>query len=415
MVQFHQEVAPEDSQVKERSIEEDDEWWIVVTRRKKRKSTPTQKESCFYINYRRGNKAKKNKKKKKTRKPKLVHEEDKDFPRPQCLVTLVDFFPTRLLYDHQNENLEVVECHAINAIEEESILSRSLEEEGVSKDPSRSNVDDLLSLPQETKTDLINALLNSVASSSSTPIATYESLPYYMSINFSDDDLLLGSKLHNRPLYVSGYFREQRVDRILIDNGSGINVMLKSTMRQLGILMEEFSNSKLVIQSFNQGNQRVIGKIRLELIIGDLKSSALFHVIDSRTTYKLLLSHPWIHGNGVVTSTLYQCFKFYQDDVKKVEADSNPFKSLKIHEQPELSSIQKKLLWEGHAIPVSRKGLGYKSPEPIYITRKRKEKVVDSNHITIEEVDSMEKKEGDSQRTSAFDRIIPHVARALVH
>ncbi|KAA0042438.1 uncharacterized protein E5676_scaffold121G001210 [Cucumis melo var. makuwa] len=71
--------------------------------------------------------------------------------------------------------------------------------------------------------------------------------------------------------------------------------------------------------------------IRLELIIGDLKASALFHVIDSRTTYKLLLGRPWIHGNGVVTSTLYQCFKFYHDGVKKVEADSNPFSEVESH------------------------------------------------------------------------------------
>ena len=63
-------------------------------------------------------------------------------------------------------------------------------------------------------------------------------------------------------------------------------------MRQLGILMDELSNSKLVIQGFNQGSQRVIGMIRLELIIGDLKASASFHVIDSRTTYKLLLGRP---------------------------------------------------------------------------------------------------------------------------
>ncbi|TYK25946.1 uncharacterized protein E5676_scaffold1441G00060 [Cucumis melo var. makuwa] len=70
------------------------------------------------------------------------------------------------------------------------------------------------------------------------------------------------------------------------------------------------------------------------------------------------------------------------------------FKSLKIHEQPELSSTQKKLLQEEHVIPVSRKGLGYKSPESICITRKGKEKVVNSNRITIEEVNSMEEKEG---------------------
>ncbi|KAA0057496.1 retrotransposon gag protein [Cucumis melo var. makuwa] len=42
--QFYQEVAPEDSQGKERSIEEDDDGWIVVTRRKKRKSTRVAKE-----------------------------------------------------------------------------------------------------------------------------------------------------------------------------------------------------------------------------------------------------------------------------------------------------------------------------------------------------------------------------------
>ena len=90
------------------------------------------------------------------------------------------------------------------------------------------------------------------------------------------------------------------------------------------------------------------------------------------------------------------------------------FKSLKIHEQHELSSTQKKLLREGHVIPVSRKGLGYKSSELICITRKGKEKVVDNNHITIEEVDSMEEKEGDSQRTTTFDRIRPHVSHGPV-
>ncbi|TYK04497.1 ty3-gypsy retrotransposon protein [Cucumis melo var. makuwa] len=281
-------------------IEEDDEGWTVVTCRKKRKSTLIHKEPRFYRNYRRGNKAQKNKKKKKTQKLKLVHKEDKDFPRTQRLVTLADFFPTRFLGDHQDENPGVVACHGIDAIEKESIPLRSLEEEGESKDLSMFNVDDLLSLPQETKTILINALLNSAASSSSAPTATYKSTPYCMSIGFSYEDLQLGSKLHNRPLYVSGYVREQRVDRILVNKGSAVNIMPKSTMRQLGILMEELSNSKL--------------------------ASALFHVIDLRTTCKLLLGRPWIHGNGVVTSTLH-----HGNGVKKVEPDSNPFSEVESH------------------------------------------------------------------------------------
>ena len=34
-------------------------------------------------------------------------------------------------------------------------------------------------------------------------------------ITFTDDDLLLGSKPHNRPLFVTGYIREQKSDGFL--------------------------------------------------------------------------------------------------------------------------------------------------------------------------------------------------------
>ena len=96
-------------------------------------------------------------------------------------------------------------CHAISTTEEEIIPQRSLEEEGVSKNFSRFNVDDLLSLPQKTKTILVDALLNSRASSLSTSTTTYEGASYCMHIDFSGKELLLGSKLHNKPLYVSKY------------------------------------------------------------------------------------------------------------------------------------------------------------------------------------------------------------------
>ena len=50
-------------------------------------------------------------------------------------------------------------------------------------------------------------------------------------LTFTDEDLLLGSKPHNRPLYVSDYAREQKIDRILIDGGSTVNILPKMTMR----------------------------------------------------------------------------------------------------------------------------------------------------------------------------------------
>ncbi|KAL0284952.1 UNVERIFIED_CONTAM: hypothetical protein Sangu_2800100 [Sesamum angustifolium] len=41
-------------------------------------------------------------------------------------------------------------------------------------------------------------------------------------VTFTDEDLFLGSKPHNRPMFVAGYAREQKVNRILIDGGSAI-------------------------------------------------------------------------------------------------------------------------------------------------------------------------------------------------
>ena len=60
---------------------------------------------------------------------------------------------------------------------------------------------------------------------------TQECYVCFLDLNFTDEDLLLGSKPHNRPLYVSGYARDQKIDRILIDGRSAVNILPKMTMR----------------------------------------------------------------------------------------------------------------------------------------------------------------------------------------
>lgn len=110
---------------------------------------------------------------------------------------------------------------------------------------------------------------------------------YFVMLAFTDEDLFLGSKPHNHPLYVSGYAREQKIDRILTDEGSTVNITPKIKMKQLGIAMEELSHIRLVIQGFNQGGQHTISMICLQLTIGELNSNVFFHVIDCKTTYNM--------------------------------------------------------------------------------------------------------------------------------
>ena len=63
-----------------------------------------------------------------------------------------------------------------------------------------------------------------------------------------------------------------------------------------------------------------------------MESNALFHVIDAKTTYNMLLGRSWIHQNGVVSSTLHQCFKYCRNGkVKTVVADAKPFTMAEAH------------------------------------------------------------------------------------
>ncbi|KAL0291231.1 UNVERIFIED_CONTAM: hypothetical protein Sangu_2541400 [Sesamum angustifolium] len=129
-------------------------------------------------------------------------------------------------------------------------------------------------------------------------------------MSFTDEDLLLGSKPHNRSLFITCYAREQKVNCILIDRGFAVNIPPLRTMKELGISMDELTNSHRMIQNFNQGGQRDLELIRINLLMKDMSSNALFHVIDANTSYNILLARPWLHENGVVPSTWHKFFKY---------------------------------------------------------------------------------------------------------
>ncbi|KAL2466032.1 Uncharacterized protein Adt_41883 [Abeliophyllum distichum] len=97
---------------------------------------------------------------------------------------------------------------------------------------------------------------------------------------------------------------------------------MKKTAKNVG----DLSKNNIMIQEFNQNGQQAIGMIRLKLQIGELYFSALFHVIDDKSSYKFLLGHVWLHETGVVPSTWNQYFKYSRDgEVKYVVAESKPF------------------------------------------------------------------------------------------
>ncbi|KAK4389721.1 hypothetical protein Sango_2309100 [Sesamum angolense] len=137
-------------------------------------------------------------------------------------------------------------------------------------------------------------------------------------ITFTNEDLLLGSKPHNHPLFVAGYVREQKVNRILIDGGSTVNILPLQILKELGILIDELSNSRLMIQGFNRGGQSVVGIIRIQLTMEDIVSSALFHIIDAKTSYNIIVKK--VLGDRKPFTEAESHFvdaKYYIEDAKK--------------------------------------------------------------------------------------------------
>ncbi|KAK4409375.1 hypothetical protein Sango_0010500 [Sesamum angolense] len=113
-------------------------------------------------------------------------------------------------------------------------------------------------------------------------------------ITFTDEDLLLGTKPHNHPLFVVGYPPHD--------------------------------------PRLQSRRTKVVDIIRIQLTMEDMVSSALFHVIDAKTSYNMLLGRPWLHENAVVPSTWHQCFKYCRNGiVKKVLGDNKPFTEVESH------------------------------------------------------------------------------------
>ncbi|GAA0174419.1 hypothetical protein LIER_27812 [Lithospermum erythrorhizon] len=124
-------------------------------------------------------------------------------------------------------------------------------------------------------------------------------------ITFTDGDLPQEDGTHNKPLYVSGYVNEIRINRMLVDRGSAVNILPLQALKLIDISTEDLQQSRIIIQGFNQDGERMLGKLGLHLVLGELETTAWFHVIDAKVTYNILLGRSWIHSSNVVPSTLH--------------------------------------------------------------------------------------------------------------
>nr|XP_027124338.1 uncharacterized protein LOC113741048 [Coffea arabica] len=133
-------------------------------------------------------------------------------------------------------------------------------------------------------------------------------------IAFSDDDLTVEGIGHNRALYISVRCNGKLLPRVLVDNGSALNICPWNTLTKLGFLDIKLRPSATVVRGFDSSKRESMGEVDLVLEIGPAQFQVTCQVMDFSGVYNILLGRPWIHASNSVPSSLHQILRFIAND-----------------------------------------------------------------------------------------------------
>ena len=131
---------------------------------------------------------------------------------------------------------------------------------------------------------------------------------------------------HIRPLYVRVDFNGKPVSKVLVDNGSTINVMPLRMLRALGRSIGDLIETEVSVSAFTGEISKTLGILPINITMGSKTSLSDFFFINSTTNYNASLGRDQIHANGCVPSSPHQFLLFWKgDEVEVVWADKQPF------------------------------------------------------------------------------------------
>ena len=105
------------------------------------------------------------------------------------------------------------------------------------------------------------------------------------------------------------------VARVLIDNGSTLNVCPMSTLECLNVDNSLICPTTMINRALDGTLKEVQGEIELVIGVGPMFFMVNFQVIKVDSPYNMLLGGPWQHAIGVVASTLHRRLKFPSEDL----------------------------------------------------------------------------------------------------
>nr|XP_023890961.1 uncharacterized protein LOC112003025 [Quercus suber] len=132
-------------------------------------------------------------------------------------------------------------------------------------------------------------------------------------IAFDDSDLEGTIQPHDDALIVTARIGGFVVKRIMIDQGSGADVMYPDLFRGLGLRKGDLAKYSTPLVGFDGKMVTPEGQISLPVNMEGKEIMVSFVTVDSYSPYTAILGRPWIHAMGAVPSTLHMKVKFHTD------------------------------------------------------------------------------------------------------
>ncbi|XP_027922767.1 uncharacterized protein LOC114180664 [Vigna unguiculata] len=189
--------------------------------------------------------------------------------------------------------------------------------EQLNRMPARISLLDLL-MHSTSHRKLLMKILNEAHVEKNISLDSFEGIVSNITANnyltFTNEEIPTEGRGHNKALHISVKCLDHVIARVLIDNGSSLNVMPKATLGKLPCEGIHMKPSAMIVRAFDGSKREVMGEVELPIQIGPCVFQVTFQVMDILPAYSCLLGRPWIHSVGVVPSTLHQKLKYVMGD-----------------------------------------------------------------------------------------------------
>ena len=133
-------------------------------------------------------------------------------------------------------------------------------------------------------------------------------------ITFSDSDLGGCQHPHDDPLVIRVVVANKTIHRVLVDNGSSIDIIFASAFDKMGIGREKLELVSTHLRGFSREKVLPLGSIQLVLTLGNPPCQATmavrFLIVDAPSAYNMLFGRPSLNAIKAIPSTYHMMIKF---------------------------------------------------------------------------------------------------------